>query len=859
MEYRAENHQLRTVKVPRREQTQRSQDRGDHANSSESCLTLGRGFSVNTKGCEYDIRSLPTDLNSSSTAYYRAKNTSELYPPPGLPANNLLDVALDQLFGTCGPFPQLTDVTRNQSHDGSIFESASQPMLRSATSLTAPTLMAMPASTNAQNGYFTEDNSHAAPPMRKCVTESRLIPRLGCTNGFLSPGTSLYDSDQGLQWESSEQVCSRGYFKRKSEAQSPTPKVDGSNILSSSSCRPKRPRQQIPPSNPSRRSILGRHIFKHAIRNSEVSPQIQGPPRTTHPASALQPLAEETDDYYDSWSTKLENPCTDFEYSTGLSNLTPSPPEMNTVSSSFLLDGFPIVTPDPFQNCDDWDITTASNNFDLNNLLSDEFASSMETNSQEDTNAQYLNDFAYHAPIHNLSIPEPRGQSRRKSDPPPFSHNVAIRSTPMNKSLSAPAPTTNLPFFPSNSQLVPLSHAQPLAGAFGPNFSAVALRPSPRGKRQGPLEEDKRVAARKTRQCRTMCIGCKMSKVSCVIPDGSDTCLKCMRIPQNSRHPFVCTKAYFLEIISSGTTNYISQCSINHVRRDLIHRKRLDLPAVLDFRDLLPQIESLSRAYDIRVSQGQGSLYVLDLAACHIYLSDLHVCLSVKQHAFRGFIDSQLGKSDGWASCIKDGEALKDLLEVLVIWNNMPSRVTYALISKSDGLERLLDPDNRDDEQTLFTAAQLSRIINRKLELAAYQHLQGLLNTNAPVTTPLLIQLAHLLLTLRWRISWWQLLGSGSVPTLSEQREKDSFAARVQALCRILYFYYCSMRRRLPSYTDITALQGKWSNYADTQRGIWEDFPQTESVEGFKEWMAVGKQMISEAKVVEQLRTVGLA
>lgn len=286
------------------------------------------------------------------------------------------------------------------------------------------------------------------------------------------------------------------------------------------------------------------------------------------------------------------------------------------------------------------------------------------------------------------------------------------------------------------------------------------------------------------------------------------------------------------------------------------------MPPILDFQDLLPNIEALSRDYHIRVLQGTTSLYVLDLSACHTYLSKLLRSLSTPSHVFRCFIDSLSNmKNDTWMTCIADGESFADLLGLLVNWNNMPSRVTYKLVWKINDQERQLDPDDQDDQQIIYTAAQLSRIINRKLELAAYDQLQKILNKSSPVNVALLANLAHLLVTLRWRISWWNVLGSGAsaCSPCAKQREKEKFENRVQQLCRILYFYYCSMTRRLPAYGDRTALEGKVSSYADTQRDIWEEFPKWDSIAGFEAWMKEGEAKLEEASVAEQLKKIGLS
>ena len=268
----------------------------------------------------------------------------------------------------------------------------------------------------------------------------------------------------------------------------------------------------------------------------------------------------------------------------------------------------------------------------------------------------------------------------------------------------------------------------------------------------------------------------------------------------------------------------------------------------------------MAHDYHVRVLQGTSSLYVIDLSACYAYLSRLLRTLKAPKHVFRSFIDSELIKNDDWMTCIKDGETSADLIGLVVTWNNMPSRVTYKLVSKVDGSEAQLDPDNEDDEPRIHTAAQLSRIISRRLELTAYDNLQRILNNNSDITMSLLSNLARLLLTLRWRISWWKLLGFGTSPSsTAEQREKEKFADRVQSLCRILYFYYCCMVRRLPAHTDRSELKGRRNSYADTQRPVWEAFPHEESIAGFEAWMKEGEKKIQEAKVVEQLRRIGLS
>jgi hypothetical protein len=144
----------------------------------------------------------------------------------------------------------------------------------------------------------------------------------------------------------------------------------------------------------------------------------------------------------------------------------------------------------------------------------------------------------------------------------------------------------------------------------------------------------------------------------------------------------------------------------------------------------------------------------------------------------------------------------------LSVWGNMPSRVSYAYVPRSQRFlpenipDKAMDVEDDNDHDVIVLAAQLSRIVCRKLEVDAYSHLQKVLN-NWSSLPPYELQkfvreLGLVLLTLRWRVSWWTLLGDGG--TTPDDKGKQAFAYRVHALCRILYFYYCMMRDKLQSW-----------------------------------------------------------
>jgi len=186
----------------------------------------------------------------------------------------------------------------------------------------------------------------------------------------------------------------------------------------------------------------------------------------------------------------------------------------------------------------------------------------------------------------------------------------------------------------------------------------------------------------------------------------------------------------------------------------------------------------------------------------------------------------------------------------------MPSRASYAFVSLDDGTpDRLMDVQDPADRTEILLAAQLSRIFCRKLEVDGYRLLQNVLNKNKWDEVPhdlfikFVSQLGQILLTLRWRVSWWELLGdSGAKPDIN----KDRYEERVRSLCRILYFYYTSVRLKLPAWSASTELDGVWSSYADA-KPVWDDFPSVSTLEGFNQWLERGKILIREAGVQSRI------
>src|ERR1700753_3282287 len=99
----------------------------------------------------------------------------------------------------------------------------------------------------------------------------------------------------------------------------------------------------------------------------------------------------------------------------------------------------------------------------------------------------------------------------------------------------------------------------------------------------------------------------------------------------------------------------------------------------------------------------------------------------------------------------------------------MPSRASYSYVFKDhtspspSPSERDMNVEDESDRKAIIMAAQLSRIVCRKMEVDAYTLLQKTLNQwptlDSHGLSKFLRELGSVLLTLRWRVSWWTLLG----------------------------------------------------------------------------------------------------
>jgi hypothetical protein len=221
-----------------------------------------------------------------------------------------------------------------------------------------------------------------------------------------------------------------------------------------------------------------------------------------------------------------------------------------------------------------------------------------------------------------------------------------------------------------------------------------------KGRRKGPLPAEIRRKARRSRQNKSVCIRCKLNRQAVctihVIPHKvlysnelkceGHPCYRCKEMGTSLAWKQPCTKAHFLDIIESGTCNYIcksmqhlnailahcmlaciadlskAQRAVNHITIDGSKRVRVELPELIDIDNLLKRIDNNRNHFNIRVTQGGSSLYILNLDRCFNYIKAIRKELNTANHDLRGFIDHVILKAGDWASCIQECKPNEDLL-----------------------------------------------------------------------------------------------------------------------------------------------------------------------------------------------------
>lgn len=501
----------------------------------------------------------------------------------------------------------------------------------------------------------------------------------------------------------------------------------------------------------------------------------------------------------------------------------------------------------------------------------------------------------------HLSVPPSATQTRRKSDPPHPSAALRAQLTPTNvpglpdfrnqqySSISrsvpkqSPSSAKHRGPDPRRSQVhvntlgatapVPIAK-RPASFVRNPVGTSPNNRTIPaRGRRSGPMNSKSREQAKVTRNKKMVCIRCKHSKQACkrIENDPEGPCAQCVKHSLSNKWPGPCVKAHFEDIVHSGSFNYISQRFICHLTLDRTRRIRKDLPREFPIDNLIATLGRVRSVFDFRVHYDGRPAYTMDLEKCHDYLVTLKQQVGGSESSLRAFIDKEIvrvdSRNDEWENCITDVTIRDSPLALLCVLNNMPSRARYSYKVKNAHptmQDQFLDPENPMVEDHIMLAAHLSRIICRKVEIKAYGYLQRELHKSDTLTDSdlelLLRDLGYILLTQRWRYSWWKvMLGNPLATAEASDPEKEECEKRVHKLCWVLYFYYCSLRRKLPTWSTVEALRGVHSKYSDARNTIWDGFPGDETEEAFEMWLAKGQDLVHEAGVPGVLGSMGLS
>lgn len=299
------------------------------------------------------------------------------------------------------------------------------------------------------------------------------------------------------------------------------------------------------------------------------------------------------------------------------------------------------------------------------------------------------------------------------------------------------------------------------------------------------------------------------------------------------------------------------QYQIYHLRADGFGRRLVTLPETFDLPKLVYRISVMSNDWDLRIYQGDSWLCDLDLNECFAYLSSL-VQSFPPTIPFPELINEKLSqcvKNKGWMKCIKSGEnqQLNGSLGTWIQWDMLPGHLSYTLVSRHNGAQRVLSPDDPEDLDTIQITAQLFGVIHRALELCTYDSLESVLKKDDMVGPDFLQSLGQLLLLLRWRVALWKHLGTTLPCDDAVLAQREGFSRNVHQLCSCLYIYFCFNRRQRLRMENLQGydLGGQTSMYPNAKRAVVEAFPGEESIKGFEAWMKDGEKSVKDSGILE--------
>lgn len=368
---------------------------------------------------------------------------------------------------------------------------------------------------------------------------------------------------------------------------------------------------------------------------------------------------------------------------------------------------------------------------------------------------------------------------------------------------------------------------------------------SGKGKRKGPLPTATALAAAQKRKDGSVCIRCRTMKMTC---KGGLPCEGCRQITKVKLWDQSCTPANFTDMVREDTCNAVFQYSISHLALDGTRRLIVAVPTAFNVSGLLDRLESCQMRYDIRVRHSSGSFYTLDSSNCFELLTKMHKSCGSETCELHEFVKNKQLRS-AWLQCVREDDLAASVVDQSIQWNNMPSRNGYEISPHNTSvLGHALDVEDQQDRSTIIFAVQLSRIILRALEIEAFEALQKSVNeltkggkSDADIET-LAGQLGQILMSLRWRISWWAVVGDSP---------DERFTSRVTKIAQILYCYYFVARKKMSPWGSQLPSKIR-SVYADVEP-IYEELPLVDSLDGFHAWIQKGQTIVQVAKVQQNI------
>ncbi|KAL2204932.1 hypothetical protein CC79DRAFT_924394 [Sarocladium strictum] len=472
----------------------------------------------------------------------------------------------------------------------------------------------------------------------------------------------------------------------------------------------------------------------------------------------------------------------------------------------------------------------------------------------------------------------PEGQNhhhRRESDPSPFKSNNQVldgnarvsRSRSVVGSLRNRLPERSRS---TNKRTNLLSPDLSLAG----EDSQLPLRPSTpansnKGRRQGPMSEEGRSGATDRRTMKDTCISCKSAKVKCTPSPGSwDVCEKCDNTGSQLKPNVaqLCGKYCFLFKVQACSLDYSTIFWITPYRTSSRSPSRLfvPMPASLNLSQLKENFSFAIRVSSplIRVSCKSNRLYDISLGGAVKYLSNERNAPLTSQKNWPSLIQN-LSETfdDGWLDCLSAGSQLRtldDILEVLPAWTTQQGCFDYSFVS-ADGLStQQLNPDNLLEKKIIISAAQVSRIITRKVEKLGFQHLQKIIpgdkwkpSSANPPNINLTRTLGLVALSLRLRYHVWARHGVPKITTPMTSLAHSNCVEAVRWVCRSMYSNHCWLQRwvvpELPASAATPSTEVSISLYAGSSNFVTELMSRGEHHDGFLEWWEEGQSIVRQA------------